>query len=92
MTVLGRCEVAERVMGSLLVVLDHPSPRGFADVVERGEQMLVQDLFAQGPVEAFDVGVLVGLARLDVLDRHAVGLGPLDEGFAQELRAVVSAE
>src|SRR3546814_2113820 len=47
---------------------------------------------AEGPVEAFDIGVLVGLARLDVTDGHAVELGPLHEGFAQELRAVVGAQ
>src|SRR5690606_15762295 len=45
-----------------------------------------------GPVEAFDVGVLVGLAWLDVPDGHAVELGPLHEGLAQELRAVVGAQ
>ena len=56
---------------------------------EAGEQVLVQVLLAEGPVEAFDVGVLVGLAGLDVLDGHAVELGPLHEGLAQELRAVV---
>src|SRR3546814_16992599 len=39
-----------------------------------------------------DIGVLVGLARLDVTDGHAVELGPLHEGFAQELRAVVGAQ
>ena len=79
-------------MGTLLVVLEHPPVRRLAYVVEAGEQVLVQDLLAEGPVEAFDVGVLVGLAGLDVADRHAVELGPLHEGLAQELRAVVGAQ
>jgi len=51
--------------------------------------VLVQHLFAEGAVEAFDEGVLVGLARLDVSQRHAAQFGPLGECFAQELRAVV---
>lgn len=50
--------------------------------------MLAQHLVAEGAVEALDVGVLVGLAGLDVLDCHGVGLRPLHEGFAQELRAM----
>lgn len=61
-------------MGPFLVVVEHPPPGGLADVVEASEQVLVQDLFAKGPVEAFDVGVLVGLAGLDVLNRHALVL------------------
>jgi hypothetical protein len=51
--------------------------------------MLVQHLLAKRPVEAFDVGVLVAVARLDVLDRHCVGLGPLHEDLSQELRPVI---
>lgn len=79
-------------MGTLLVVLEHPPVGGLAHVIKAGEQVLVQDLLAEGPVEAFDVGVLVRLARLDVPDGHAVELGPLHEGLAQELRAVVGAQ
>lgn len=52
------------------------------------KQILVQHLLAQRPVESFDVGILVGLAWLDVLDRHAVNLGPLGKGLAQEFRAI----
>jgi hypothetical protein len=54
--------------------------------------VLVQDLLSEGPVEALDVGVLVGLAGLDVLDGHGVGLGPLNEGLAQEFGTVVHLE
>lgn len=69
-------------MGSLFVVLEHPPVGRLADIVEAGEQAMVQDLVTEGPIEALDVGVLVGLAGLDVLDGQAVALGPLDEGFA----------
>jgi hypothetical protein len=79
-------------MGALLVVVEQPPVRCFAHIVEAGKQVLVQDLLAEGPVEAFDVGVLVGLAGLDVPDGHTVELGPLHEGLAQKLRAVVGAQ
>jgi hypothetical protein len=72
-------------MGTLIVVLEHPPARRVAHVVEAGEQVLFADLLAEGSVEVFDVGVLVGLAGLDVSDCHAVELGLLHEGFAQEL-------
>ena len=80
---------AECVVGTVLVVVDQELSCGFAHVVEPGEQMLVEHLLAVGPVEAFDVGVLVRSAGLDVLDGHALLLRPLGEGFAQELGAVV---
>jgi len=79
-------------MGALLVVVEHPPVRRLAYIVEAGKQVLVQDFLAKGPVEAFDVGILVGLARLDVPDRHAVELGPLHQSFAEELRAIVGAQ
>ena len=63
-------------MGAFLVVVEHPPPRCFANVIQACEQVLVQDLLAERPVEALDVGVLVGLAGLDVLDGHALGLPP----------------
>lgn len=41
---------------------------------------------------ADDGGVLVGLARLEVLDGHAVGFGPLHERLTQELGPVVGSQ
>lgn len=76
----------------MLVVLEHPPVGGLAHVVEAREQVAVEHFLAEGAVEAFDVGVLVGLARLDVLDGHAVGLGPLHESLAQEFRSIVGAQ
>jgi len=54
-------------MGPLFVVIDHPPVGGFADVVEASEEVLVKHFFPEGVVEAFDEGVLVRLAELDVL-------------------------
>lgn len=42
--------------------------RRFADIVQAGEQVPVKHLFPERAVEALDVGILVRLAGLDVLD------------------------
>lgn len=42
-------------MGTVLVVVDQELPRCFAHVVEPGEEVLVENLFAVGSVEAFDI-------------------------------------
>lgn len=89
---LGGRQIAQRVMGALLVVLAHSPPGGLADVREAPEGVLVEHFLPERAVEPLDVGVLVGLARLDVLDRHALALGPLGEGLAQELGAVVGSQ
>ena len=62
------------------------------DFMQAGEYVAIQDLVTKGPVEAFDVGVLGWLARLDVQQLHAVPLGPLPQRGADELRAVVQAQ
>ena len=46
--VLDRRQVAERVMGSFSVVLEQPPVGGLSNVVQPYEQMLVQQLIAQG--------------------------------------------
>jgi len=68
LAVLAGRQVAQRFVGALLVVVDHPPVRGFVDVLKASKQVLVEHFLAERAVETFDVGVLVGLARLDVLD------------------------
>lgn len=87
--VLGGRQSAERVVGALFVVIDHPPMGGLADIVEAGEEMLVEHFFPEGAVKAFYERVLVRLAGLDVLDRHAIALQPAGKCFAQELGPVV---
>ena len=47
-----------------LVVLDQPAAGDFPHLVQIAEQIQVQDLITVGPVEAFDVGILVRLAGI----------------------------
>src|SRR5215470_10879994 len=48
-------------------------------------------LFAVRPVEAFDEGVLIRLARLNVAEADPLRRTPRDEGIGNELGAVVDA-
>jgi hypothetical protein len=89
LTVLAGRQIAQRGVWALLVVIDHPPMRCFAYVFEAGEEVLIEDFFAEGSIESLDVRVLVRLAWLDVSQGHAVSLEPLNEALAQELRAVV---
>ena len=66
-----------------LVVIDHPPMRCLAHVLKACEEVLVQDLLAEGAVETFGEGMLVGLDRLDVSERHADEFGPLGECLAR---------
>jgi hypothetical protein len=79
-------------MGALLVVGDHPIVDEFADFGEGAEEVGVEDLVAEGAVEALDVGVLGGLAGLDVVEADVVVLAPGDKLGGDELGAVVDAD
>lgn len=91
-SLLGGCHAAESIVGTVFVVVDVELPGGIADIFESGEQVLVKNLLAAGAVERLDVSVLVRLARLDVLDSHAVRFGPLHEGLTEEFGAVIRAQ
>lgn len=84
MAVLDWRHSAEGIVGPVFAVVDEEVPGSLAGVLEPGEQILVVDFFPIGSVEALNVGVLVRLAWLDILSRHAVGLGPLGERFTDE--------
>ena len=47
-----------------------------AGMGQAGEPVFVQTLVPQSAVERFDIGVLIGFAWLDQLQRHAVAIGP----------------
>src|SRR5262249_10904884 len=68
---LGRCQVPERAVWPIVVVVAAPGFDLLPGVVEREELMHVQALVAQASVEGFDEGVLHGLARSDEVELHA---------------------
>ena len=79
-------------MGSFLVVFDHPLVHCLTGILDTRENVLIENLFAERSVEAFDLSVLVGFTGLDVLNRHAVRHWLLNNGFAQKLGAIVCSQ
>nr|WP_233134436.1 hypothetical protein [Rubrivirga sp. SAORIC476] len=62
------------------------------DLVEGPEDVGVEELAANAPVQPLDVGVLRRLAVLDVGQRDAAILAPRVEPVADELRPLVDAD
>ena len=79
-------------MRPLLVVNAQPSLGDGPEFGDRFEEMGVQHFGAIAAIEALDVRVLIGLARLDVVRGDAVLGTPLDEGLGREFWAVVPSE
>src|SRR5947209_1420694 len=73
-----------------LVVTMQPVARDLPHLLEGIKQVRTQHLFAVSAVEALDVGVLVGLARLNEADLDVLLLAPVGERLTRELRAVVT--
>ena len=76
-------------MRPLLVVRDEPALGQCADLRKRLEEIYIKDLRTIAAVEALDEGVLVWLAWLDVVDRNAPLLAPVDKSLGHELGTVV---
>ena len=84
-------EVPERAVRPLVVVDPHPCIGGRTGLVEALEGEEVEHLLTEGPVEPFDVPVLVGLALLDEQQFGPLP-APVPQRLCDELRAVVHPE
>lgn len=69
-----------------------PSANYAVRMIERHERVLAQSLMAQPAVEALDMGVLIGPAKLDALRINPLVVCPHSYFLAPELRAVVRAD
>jgi len=78
-------------MGPMVVVAVQPVGCHFTHLLQAVEDVAIEHLGAVGLVEAFDIGVLRGLTRLDVVEGDALGLRPLGQRIGDELGAVVNA-
>src|SRR5207237_10675669 len=83
--------VAQSAVRAHGIVVLTPGFDCFARLAEAHEPVLVETLVAHAPVEALDVGVLVGLARLDEMQLDPVRMSPRVERPADELTAVAGA-
>ena len=79
-------------MGTDLVVARQPFGRDLPHLLKRIEQVCTQHFFAIGPVKAFDVGVLIGLAPLDEAQFDVLLFAPVGKGLTGELRTIVATE
>ena len=62
-------------MGAFLVVDGDPLASNFPNLPERLEHVSIQDLMPESTVKAFDVGILIRLTRLDLVELHALSPG-----------------
>lgn len=86
--VLDRIDSTKGFLGSVLFVSMKPFGRHVAQFLQAVEHTAVEHLGAVDPVESFNVGVLRGLAGLDVLQGDSLALLPLGQRSGDELRAV----
>ena len=83
-----RRQVAERGVRPDSVVVVAPEGDLSARVIQGVEDFLVQQLVAQAAVEAFDEGILLRLAGIDVVPGNVVLIGPLQDGPTGERRPI----
>ena len=86
---LSRGAIPERAVGSRPIVVLSPRLNDPSGIGEAEEPVLVQALVSESPVEALDHRVLDGLAWLDEVEVYLLGVGPLIERAAGQLRPVV---
>jgi len=78
-------------MGSMVVVAVQPVGRHVTHFLQAVEDVAVEHLGSIGLVESFDIGVLRGLAGLDVIEGDTLALSPLGQSSGDEFGAVVQA-
>ncbi len=76
-------------MWPLLVVFLKPGLRDLANLLERVEQIGIENFLSIGLVEALNERVLVRLPRLDEVQLDLLPFTPLGEGDGRQLAAVV---
>jgi len=73
-----------------MIVGPEPPRCILSDLINRSEQVLIEPIVPDRPVVALDIGVLLRLSGLDVLDAYLVPLGPGSQRLADVLRTVVT--
>ena len=76
-------------MRPFLVVSPQPVIGQQADLFDRLEDVGAEHFLAVASVEALDVGILIGLAWLDVAQLDAMSLAPVDERVGRQFGSVV---
>ena len=79
---------AEAVVRPLAVINPQPGTGQRSQFGDRLEEMRIEDFGPIAAVEALDIRILIGLARLDVVNGDAVLDAPIDEGLRGEFGAL----
>ncbi len=79
-------------MVAFLAVFEHPGPCNLSDFVQMIEPTRVEHPRAIGSAESFNVGVLVRLARFNIVNLDVVIVTPDHEALSEKLRAVVGTQ
>jgi len=53
-------------MGAFLIVLLHPLRTDFSHLIERLEDIRIEHFMSHRPIESFNEGILIRLARLNI--------------------------
>ena len=77
-------------MGSVMVVVVAPLGQFDTNLMQGGEQCLVQLLIAQSPVEALDEAILHRLPGRDVVPFNPRLIAPGQNGIAGEFGSIVA--
>src|ERR671911_2569783 len=87
---IGRwCLVTERGMRPCAIVVGDPGGDELTSLIEIKEQAFIEKLIAHTSIKGYDVAILHGLTRRDVVPFDAVILCPAQDGIGGELGAVV---
>jgi hypothetical protein len=86
---LGGCDAADAHVRAVVVVSPEPLRGVSCSLLDGFDDVLVEPFMPHGAVVALDVGVLLRLAWLDVLDGNPMFLGPFHQLFTDVFRAVV---
>jgi hypothetical protein len=89
---LLRCLVGQGRVRPDRIVVVAPEGQLTPSVIQAVEDLLVQKFVPEATVEAFDEGILLGLARVDVVPRHAILVGPFQDGPTGELVSIARRE
>ncbi len=90
-TDLVGCFTSQSHVRSVVIVAPQPFSRLILQVFKRRKQVLVEQLITHGTVKAFDISILLRVARLGIPQQNATLFSPLFEVMADVLRPIVRA-
>ena len=79
-------------MVTLFAIFQHPGLGDLARIVECAQQLGIEHIVLGPAVESLDIGVLVGLAKFEVVDHYTLSTALVGKGIAHKFRAVIGAQ